>query len=302
MNFTSTRPMTFAGGQLPEDFLRIMVPVEVPVTAGPAYSQFGGGGGVMRGAGYGAGAGVGMMMLQQGTVTIHITQARLSRNYGMTRMDPAVHLTIAGLQARTAVCPNGGKTPYWNQRLVFPGVRIAEQRVKVEIYDIGTFSDTLVAWGQIDITPAMVGDGGMEEWFPLSGKEGAEKEGVLHMHISCKPEGAPQPQMFQQPNPYQQPMYQPQQPVYQQQQQLYPQQQQQQFQPPQHLPAAQYPHQQPAPHLPQQPPAQQPQQPADVSQLKAMFPDLDEETLRDVLVSKQGNVEAALEVLLGMMG
>lgn len=295
-----SRPLTFAGGVLPEDFLRVMVPVEVPIDAGPAYGRGGrGSGGGGMGGMYGTGSGDPMMLgmgagYAEGTVTIHVTQARLAKNYGFTSMDPTVHLTIGGLQARTAVCPNGAKTPYWNQRLVFPGIPAQEQRLKVEIFDIGTFSDTLVAWGNVDITAAMAGDAAMEEWWPLNGKQGTGKEGVIHMHISFKNEGiaeaaaagmmggqyggaaVPDMSQFFAPvvptrtfpqRPPQQHHHHPQQP---------PQQQQQQH------------------------PQQQQQPPADVSQLKDMFPDMDEDILREVLASKQGNPEAAINTLLAM--
>ena len=39
---------------------------------------------------------------------------------------------------------------------------------------------------------------------------------------------------------------------------------------------------------------------ADVSQLKEMFPGMDEDILREVLASKQGNAEEAINTLLAM--
>ena len=52
------------------------------------------------------------------------------------------------------------------------------------------------------------------------------------------------------------------------------------------------------------PPRQQQQQqqaPAvDLSELKAMFPSMDEAILQEVVASKQGNVEAAIDALLAM--
>lgn len=269
----AARPLTFAGGVLPDDFLRVMVPVEVPINtprAGPGAAAMGGGAGNMYGVGAG-GAGDEYLMggFSEGTVTIHVTQARLAKNYGFTSMDPAVHLTIGGLQARTAVCSNGSKTPYWNQRLVFPGVLAQEQRLKVEIFDIGTFSDNLVAWGTVDITAAMAGATPMENWFPLSGKQGPGKEGVIHMHVSFKNSGPAPRQSSGRQFVNRGPMI------------------------PQ-LPS----------HRRQQPPPQQQQRqqapPADVSQLKDMFPGMDEDILREVLASKQGNAEEAINTLLAM--
>ena len=57
--------------------------------------------------------------------------------------------------------------------------------------------------------------------------------------------------------------------------------------------------------LPQQIPAQQPAprvqvRPDDVKNIKDMFPDMDEEVIRSVLVSSGGNVDAALNHLLSM--
>ena len=265
----SRRPLTFVGGSLPEDFLRLTVPVEV--VDAPVPTRFSG----------------------EGTITLVIYQARLAKNYGFVRMDPACHITIGGLQAKTAVCSNGATEPRWNQRLIFPGISTQTRTAKLEIFDIGTFSDRRVAWADADIAQAMDGRP-FEDWFHLTGKEGVNKEGVLHMHVSFQPTAAlPSPQMqmpAQQFYPY--PATAPSMPAH---------------APPSQYPPSQYPN--PAlqayqgqsgagiaPPQPQAPVQQQqqqqqqqqpqPQQPADISQLKEMFPDMEDDMLTDVL---QGN-------------
>lgn len=66
-------------------------------------------------------------------------------------MDPATHITINGLKARTSVCSNGAKEPIWNQTLLFPNIPSHAINARVEVYDIGMISDRLIAWADLDI-------------------------------------------------------------------------------------------------------------------------------------------------------
>lgn len=175
-----------------------------------------------------------------------------------------------------------------------------------------------MGWTDIDIEPALCGRK-MEDWFPLSGKQGVDKEGVINLVIGFRPFAPPQAAYNQGP-PYAPPQtaYPPSGPP------PYPAHPAVSYggQPPPAMgyaagqpipssgqpavaggPAVGYPSQQPVMPPPQQP--QPPQQPpaadaASVRQLRDMFPDFDETVLESVLASSEGNVENAINTLLSM--
>mmetsp|Transcript_28660 Transcript_28660/g.86002 ORF Transcript_28660/g.86002 Transcript_28660/m.86002 type:complete len:192 (+) Transcript_28660:1183-1758(+) len=189
---------------------------------------------------------------------------------------------------------------------------ILDSMLKIEVLSMGTFSDRLVGWTELDIEPALHGLK-MEDWYTLSGKQGDGKEGKINLVIGFRPFAPPAvamqrrqavpmypmgvdpystaPPVYGQdhppPAPYGRgPMHPgqprpPTQPVYQ----------------PTGMPVVGYPSQSPGQ---QQPPAGGGADPAAVQQLRDMFPDLDNSVVESVLASSQGNVERALETLLSM--
>ena len=58
----------------------------------------------------------------------------------------------------------------------------------MEIYDECTFSpDALIAHTSVPVTDSLLTKGEMvDDWWPLSGQEGEEKEGLLHLILSLQ--------------------------------------------------------------------------------------------------------------------
>ena len=74
-------------------------------------------------------------------------EARLNKNYGMTRMDPYARLRIGHNVSETPTCQNGAKEPKWNKTVNCILVAAAGTKtLDLEIYDKSTSStDSLIA-------------------------------------------------------------------------------------------------------------------------------------------------------------
>ncbi len=122
-----------------------------------------------------------------GRLTVTVVEARLAKNYGFSRMDPYCRVRVGHSVYETPTCANGSKEPKWNKTFhcyLLQGVR----QLGVEVYDECTFStDPLIAHGSFEFPDAMLqGKEVVDIWFPLSGQEGAEKEGMLHVILSLQ--------------------------------------------------------------------------------------------------------------------
>ena len=122
-----------------------------------------------------------------GRLTITIVEARLTKNYGVTRMDPYARLRIGHNVYETPTCQNGAKEPKWN-KTVNCFLVAGTKTLDLEIYDECTFStDSLIAHTSIPLTESMMTKGEMvDDWWPLSGQEGEEKEGMVHLILSVQ--------------------------------------------------------------------------------------------------------------------
>jgi toll-interacting protein len=244
-----------------------------------------------------------------GRLSLTIVEARLTKNYGMTRMDPYCRLRIGHAVFETPTAYNGAKNPRW-QKSVQCYLPQNVDTIHLEIFDERACAvDDRIAWADIVISQQML-EGKvtdmLDDWFPLSGKQGEEKEGSINVVLSFV-KGS-QPMMPWAPGL--QPMV------------MVPGSTQI---PPiglNHPPAnatanvplptttagttaaitGQHP-QQPPPQPPQPPPQQPPPQPAskeDVELIREMFPDVEEEAVKSVLEANGGNKEAAINALLSM--
>ena len=117
-----------------------------------------------------------------GRMTVTIVEARLSKNYGVTRMDPYARLRIGHNVYETPTCQNGAKEPKWNKTIncfVIAGTKSLD----IEIYDECTFSaDSMIAHTSVPFTDTVLGGEMVDDWWPLSGQEGEEREGMVGLH------------------------------------------------------------------------------------------------------------------------
>ncbi|XP_019895111.1 toll-interacting protein [Musca domestica] len=225
-----------------------------------------------------------------GRLSITCAQAKLARNYGLTRMDPYVRIRVGHYVYETHTDPNGGKNPRWN-RVIQSQLPVGVNTMYVEIYDECSFKmDELIAWCEIKIPERVFAGETHEEWYPLSGKQGDGLEGAIDIVLSFSNQPAVQPYMYQTAGapllmvPPGRPM-----PIF-----VPPPQQQQTVVvqgggvavPPTGVAA-----------VPQPPPQLSAEE---LKQIQEMFPNIDTEVVKTVFEANRGNKDATINSLLQM--
>ncbi|CAD5209692.1 unnamed protein product [Bursaphelenchus xylophilus] len=123
----------------------------------------------------------------RGRLVLKIVEAKLTKNYGLVRMDPYVRLRVGNAVFETHTCVNGGKTPVWN-RVINAYLPIGVESVYVQIFDERSFTqDECIAWAHIILPDGVFGQETVDEWYSLSGPQGEGKEGVLNIVTSFTP-------------------------------------------------------------------------------------------------------------------
>ncbi|XP_041970094.1 toll-interacting protein-like [Aricia agestis] len=212
-------------------------------------------------------------------LSVTIAQAKLVKNYGLTRMDPYVRLRVGHCIYETQTDASGGKTPRWNKVihcLLPPGVN----SVYLEIFDECSFTmDELIAWTHITIPSAVMKGETHEDWYPLNGKQGDGMEGMINLVFSYSVGPAAVaafPPMLVVPSTGMGYAAMP----------VYP------------APAQHYPPQQQQPQ--QQQPQPQPLTEEEMKQICEMFPSIDREVIKSVVDANRGNRDAIVNSLLQM--
>ncbi|XP_026736447.1 toll-interacting protein B-like [Trichoplusia ni] len=203
-------------------------------------------------------------------LSITIAQAKLSKNYGITRMDPYVRVRVGHCIYETHTDPSGGRTPRWN-KVVHCLLPVGVTTIYLEIFDECSFTmDELIAWAHITVPSSVFHGETVDNWFTLNGKQGDGKEGAINLVLSYSvgpASVAAFPPMLVVPSTgvgyAAMPMY---------------------AAPPQPLP-------------PQQPPPITAEQ---LQQIEEMFPSMDKEVIRSVLEANGRNKDATINSLLQM--
>nr|QNL15299.1 toll-interacting protein-like protein [Littorina littorea] len=225
-----------------------------------------------------------------GRLSVTIVQAKLNKNYGLTKMDPYCRVRLGHTVFETPTAVNGAKNPRWN-KTVQTYLPHGVDSMYMEIFDERSFTmDDRVAWAVITIPPAVMSGETVDEWFSLSGRLGDGLEGSVNLVMSLTP-AAEMPQQMSYVTTYttppvMMPMYYPQ-PIGQ----------------PVGMPVVQ-PMGQPVAYPPQ--PGMVPQRPMpelteeDMKQIKEMFPDMDSEVIKSVFEANGGNKDATINSLLSI--
>lgn len=235
-----------------------------------------------------------------GRLKVTVSQAKLAKNYGITRMDPYCRIRIGHSVYETPTDVNGSKNPRWN-KVFATNLARGVNSLYIEIFNERYLAlDDRVAWAHFEFPEDLFNGETVEEWVQLNGRQGNGEEGNINIILSLQ--AAPPPASYQltaygnQPVsmvPNQMPGAQvyyhggyP--PVY-----------------PSYVPA---PAQQAPPQQQQPQQLQQPRQPPpsprikeeDILQLQEMFPTIEKDVIVSVLQASNGRVDQAVTNLLSM--
>uniref|UniRef100_A0A915CVR3 Toll-interacting protein n=1 Tax=Ditylenchus dipsaci TaxID=166011 RepID=A0A915CVR3_9BILA len=197
----------------------------------------------------------------RGRIAIKVVEAKLTKNYGLVRMDPYVRVRVGNTLFETPTSVNGGKAPSWN-RTVNAYLPNEVESIYIQIYDERAFTnDECVAWAHVLLPEGIFSNEVIDDWYSLSGPQGDGKEGVINLVMSfASIESVPQPRPME-PS-----------------------------QPPQIQQVEAIGGVTPGPLFTEE----------ELDELHVMFPSIDKEVIRHVLEAKRGDKDSTVTALLEM--
>lgn len=119
----------------------------------------------------------------RGRLQINIIEAQLNKNYGLVKMDPYVRMTINSKVYETPTDYSGAKNPRWNKTIMCYIPNNVDM-IKFEVFDEKSFTDDdMIAVVKFPLPDTLFSTGILEEWLPLSGKLGEQKEGSINIRM-----------------------------------------------------------------------------------------------------------------------
>jgi toll-interacting protein len=120
----------------------------------------------------------------RGRLLIHLLEAKLNKNYGfINKMDLYVKINVNGKILQTETDYGAGKNPKWNKAIACFIPHGVDSFI-LEIFDERTLSsDEQIAMIHYVFPEELFLGTPIEEWFPLSGKLGEQKEGHIHLRL-----------------------------------------------------------------------------------------------------------------------
>ncbi|TPP39763.1 Toll-interacting protein B [Fasciola gigantica] len=155
----------------------------------------------------------GLVQREDRFLEVGIIQARLVKNYGLTSMNPYCRIRLGDSRYETQTAISSSKHPIWNEVCRLP-VRGDSNLLSVVLMDEGLLmSDSKIAWTTIPLPQSLYGGEPIDTWFQLSGKQGQDSEGSIHLTLKIRTvirttqrfvpgvSGATVPAVFAQPPP-----------------------------------------------------------------------------------------------------
>ncbi len=122
-----------------------------------------------------------------GRLKVTIAQAKLSKNYGFTRMDPYCRIRIGHSVYETPTDVNGSKNPRWNKAFSCNLPR-GVSSMFIEVFNERYLAlDDRIAYAYFEFPDDMFNGETVEEWVTLSGKQGEGLEGNINIILTFAP-------------------------------------------------------------------------------------------------------------------
>ncbi|TGZ66597.1 hypothetical protein CRM22_005237 [Opisthorchis felineus] len=115
-----------------------------------------------------------------------INEARLVKNYGLTAMNPYCRVRLGDARYETQTAMSSSKHPVWNEVCRLP-LRSDTHLLSIVLMNEGlVLSDSKIAWATIPLPQAILEGECVDMWYELSGKQGEDLEGTIHLAMRIR--------------------------------------------------------------------------------------------------------------------